>query len=142
MGLLSALFPSAKAAGDVVKSATDLIDKAFYTDQEKADDARKMKEEAVNQYLKWLEATSGQNRARRAIALTITALWALTWLLSFITALATPWLSQAYHLQMTATTEALQAAGSDIGTPFMMVLAFYFSSRMLDVFKKDGDKKT
>ena len=131
MGLLSALFPSAKVAGEVVKGATDLIDKAFYTDQEKADDAAKAKRQAIEEYLRWLEATSGQNRARRCIALVITALWALTWLLSFATSLATPWVAETYAARLSDTTAALHQAGSDINAPFMLVLAFYFGSRMI-----------
>ena len=100
MGFLStvtsALFPGPAAAGQVIEGATNLIDKAFYTKQEQAEDAAKAKIQAVEHYLKWIEATSGQNRARRLIALVVTSLWAMTWVLSFFLALAIPWICLLY----------------------------------------------
>ena len=131
MGWLSSIFPGPAVAGEVLKGATDLIDKAFYTDQEKAGDAAKAKREAVDQYLRWLEATSGQNRARRAIAIVVTGLWAMTWILSFIVSLAMPWVPAIYTVRMQQSMDQLQAAGGDISGPFMLVLGFYFSGRVI-----------
>ena len=141
MGILSALFPGPAAAGKVLEGATTLIDKAFYTDQEKAEDATKAKQKAMDQYLHWLEATSGQNRARRAIALVVTGLWAMTWVFSFFLGLAQPWVPAVYSERVQQSIEQLQAAGGDIGTPFMLVLSFYFGSRMVkDLAGRIGGK--
>ena len=130
MGILSALFPSADVAGSVFKGATKLIDDAFYTDQEKAEDAVKAKQAAFNQYLKWMEATSGQNRARRAIAVVVTGLWATTWVLSLLVQVLRPWVPEQVQSSLQESGQALIDSGGDINGVFMIIIGFYFGGRL------------
>ena len=137
--LLGALFPGPAAAESAIGAAVKGIDSLFYTDQEKAEDKQKAKREAASMYIQWMAATSGQNRARRAIALTITAIWALTFVAALLCDIAAPWVGGEYYDRLTASAEALRGGVKDMATPFALVLSFYFGQRMLDAFKK-GDK--
>ena len=136
MNFLSALFPGPAAAGEVIKQAAKGIDNLFYTDQEKAEDKQQAKREAAGMYMKWMEATSGQNRARRAIALVVTALWALTFLAALVCDVAAPWVGAEYRDALSASAEALRGGAGQMSTPFTLILGFYFGQRMLDAFRQ------
>ena len=139
MGFLSALFPGADAAGTVVEKGLGIIDKAFYTEQEKAQDARLAKKAMVDEYLRWLEATSGQNRARRALAMLVAGLWSFTWLVSLLLDVAAPWVSSEVSNELRQSSEVLKGAASDMNVMFGMVMTFYFAMRpangIIDAFK-------
>ena len=136
MGLLASLFPGADAAAQVANKAFGVLDKAFYTDQEKAEDKQAAKREAASMYIRWMEATSGQNRARRAIALVVTALWAATFAAALLCDVAAPWVADESREALSASAKALRDGAGDMATPFMLVLSFYFGQRMLDAFKR------
>ena len=142
MGILSALFPGPAAAGKVVETAANVVDKFFYTKQEQAEDAAKAKQAVFDQYLRWLEATSGQNRTRRAIALMVSGIWGATWVLSFGVELARPWVSATYQQQLHDTAVSLQGAGADINPVFMIVLTFYFGHRLVGEFIQTKKEKS
>ena len=141
MGLLKALFPSAAAGETVVNAAVKGIDALFYTDQEKAEDKQRAKQQAADMYIRWMEATSGQNRARRAIALVVTALWALTFAAALLLDVAAPWVPASAQEALRASTDALRGGANDMSGPFMIVLGFYFGQRMLDAFKGGNPSK-
>ena len=139
MGFLKALFPGADVAGNVVEKGLGIIDKAFYTEQEKADDARRAKKAMVDEYLRWLEATSGQNRARRALAMLVAVLWAFTWFLALLLDVAAPWVSSEVSNELRQSSEVLKGAATEMSTPFGVVMTFYFAMRpvngLIDAFK-------
>lgn len=141
MGLLSKLFPGADAVGEVAKKAGDILDKSFYTKQERAEDAAKMKLAEGEHYLRWMEATQGQNVARRMIAVMITGLWAFAWFLALLGNIARPWVS-SHAEPLGESIAALQAAAGDMNTPLMLVLGFYFSSRVLSDHLRNRNKET
>ena len=136
MGILSSLFPGPAAAGKVIEEAAKGIDKLWYTEEEKAEDAQKAKREAASMYLKWMEATSGQNRARRAIALTVTAMWACTYSAALLCDVAAPWLDADVAARLAQSADALRGGARDMALPFGAVISFYFGQRMLDAFKQ------
>lgn len=136
--LLKALFPGPEAAGGVVKTAAKVIDEAFYTSQEKAEDAQKAKQALADNYIKWLEATSGQNRSRRAIALTVTFIWAFMLMMGFLVDIIIAWAPESIYDQLRASADSILKRSEEIHTPFMIVLGFYFGSRMLGALKGNG----
>ena len=135
MGWLKALFPGPAAAETAITAAAKGIDKLFYTDEEKAEDRQQAKREAASMYIRWMEATSGQNRARRFIAIVVTLLWASTFACALILDVAAPWVPAGSQEALRASSEALRGGAGDMSTPFMLVLGFYFGQRMLDAFK-------
>ena len=144
MGFLKALFPGADAAGAVVEKSLGMIDKAFYTDQEKAEDARRAKRAIMDEYLRWMEATSGQNRARRALALLVASLWAFTWILSLLLDVLAPWLSPDISNEVRQSSAVLKDAAGEMSLMFGMVMTFYFAMRpangLIDAFKAKHTK--
>ena len=135
MGWLKALFPGPAAAESAISAAAKGIDKLFYTDEEKAEDKAKAKAAAADMYIRWMEATSGQNRARRFIAVVVTLLWASTFACALLLDVAAPWVPSDSQEALRASSAALRDGAGDMSTPFMLVLGFYFGQRMLDAFK-------
>lgn len=139
MGWLKALFPGPAAASGALSTVVKGIDELYYSKQEKAEDKQAAKKQAADLYIQWMQATSGQNRARRAIALTVTAIWAFMLMSGFLVDLAAVWVPEAYYDRLMASSKAIAERAGTIHTPFMIILGFYFGQRMLDAFKK-GDK--
>ena len=129
MGILSTLFPGPAAIGKVVETGAGLLDKAFYTQQEQAEDAAKARAALADQYIRWLEATQGSAVARRLIALIIVSLWSTTWLAALLCEVAAPWVAPDVVPQLRTSGEALRAAAGEMNTPLGLVLAFYFTMR-------------
>jgi hypothetical protein len=65
-----------------------------YTDQEKAGDYAAATSEARLMVVRWMEATQGQNLARRIIALAITAVWLLMYLIKTAGAVVSVWVEK------------------------------------------------
>lgn len=102
MGWLGKLFGS----DAVIKKGADMIDNAFYTDQEKAEAHRKM-----------LEAYEPFKLAQRGLAYSIVPAWALGYFICFII-----WLTDAdYKLDA-----ALEILNGKLGQAAIMILVFYF----------------
>lgn len=135
MSIFSALFPGPAAATKVIETAAKGIDALWYTEEEKAHDKQAAKREAAGMYVRWMEATSGQNRARRAIALVVTALWAATFAAALLLDVAAPWVPAGSVDALRASADALRDGAGQMSTPFMIVLGFYFGQRMLDAFR-------
>ena len=77
MGLLGKIFGTEAAIGksiDLIASAGDAL---FYTDEEKANDKAKRAEQIDVLLIKWMETTTGQNLARRLLAVMISAVTTL-----------------------------------------------------------------
>ena len=140
--LLGALFPGPAAAESAIGAAVKGLDSLFYTDQEKAEDKQAAKRQAADMYIQWMAATSGQNRARRAVALTVTAIWAFMLMAGFALDVAAVWVPDAYYDRIVESGKAVASRSSEIHTPFLAVLGFYFSSRVVGglIDKVKGDK--
>ncbi len=117
MGLLSWLTGGGGTANKVVDAAVDGLDALVFTDEEKSRAGQKI----LDFKLKWLTATSGQNVARRVIAIAIVALWVATIVL-------------AIGLQLLGATEksdfVFLTLKDVINTPFMVVIGFYFAAHL------------
>ena len=64
------IFGTDKAAAALIDNVSTGLDKLVYTGEEKAADHAASVTEARKMVIKWLAATSGQNLARRVLALT------------------------------------------------------------------------
>ena len=87
MSWLGKLFGTDKAVGKVLETGKELLDDAFYTDDEKASDRKESAKDVRAMIVEWMKNTQGQNLSRRVIALGTT----LTWLLQF-------WLAWVFSL--------------------------------------------
>jgi len=141
MGLLGKLFGSDKAIEGIVSSAAKGIDALVYTKEERADDAAKDRSEARQMVVAWMAATQGQNLARRLIALSITAVWLLQFIVAQCLGLVSVW--SATPEKWTESASVMTYGGRAMNGAVMLILAFYFAApHMGDVAKAVTGKFT
>lgn len=145
MSFWGKIFGTDEAIKGAVGAVRDGLDALVYTEEEKANDASKERSEARSMLVGWMEATQGQNLARRVISLAITGVWLLQYVVAQIaSAIAVFWQEAAGQLN---ALSALQLQSADNMSPaVMLILAFYFAApHMSDVVKafteKMGTKK-
>lgn len=135
MSFWGKIFGTEAAINSAVVAVKDGLDALVYTDEEKAGDAAKDRSEARSMLVGWMEATQGQNLARRLISLAITGVWLLQYVVAQIAgSIAVFWHDAAGQLQALA---ALQLQSADNMSPaVMLILAFYFAApHMSEVVK-------
>jgi len=145
MSFWGKIFGTDEAIKGAVGAVRDGLDALVYTEEEKANDASKERSEARSMLVGWMEATQGQNLARRVISLAITGVWLLQYVVAQVaSAIAVFWPEAAGQLN---ALSALQLQSADNMSPaVMLILAFYFAApHMSDVVKafteKMGTKK-
>ena len=75
----------------------------------------------------WMEATQGQNLARRIISLAITGVWLFQYIIAQLAlSLAVFWTEKASQLQELAKVNTANA--NDMSSAVMLILAFYFAA--------------
>lgn len=147
MSFWGKLFGSDKALSGIVDGVSNGLDKLFYTDEEKAEDEAKDRAAARGMVIKWMQATQGQNLARRLLALLITFTWLIQYIIVAALNVAAIWLDETEKLQQSASLIA-DSASSMVGA-VMLILGFYFAApHMGDIakaalvkFGKDNEKK-
>lgn len=133
---LGRLFGSGKALEGVVSAATSGIDALVYTDEEEATEAAKARTEARGLVVDWMRATQGQNLARRLIALMVTALWLLLYVITMLLDVTAAWLDPQAAALVHQSAQAIGSRASEMNGAVMLVLAFYFAApHMGDIAK-------
>jgi hypothetical protein len=135
MSFWGKLFGTDEAIKSTIGAVKDGIDALVYTEEEKAVDASKERSEARSMLVGWMEATQGQNLARRLISLAITGVWLLQYIVSQIaSSLAIFWNTKAQQLNELAKLQ-LESA-NDMSPAVMLILAFYFAAPHMGDFAK------
>ena len=132
MSFLGQLFGSPKAIGAAARAARDGIDALVYTDQEKAADQAKDAADARAVLIRWMDASKGQNLARRIIGVGVFMIWSILWMGAAMTRIIGIWVSDADRWSETST--ALAGYAGEINTEFIIVLGFYFAAPHLARF--------
>lgn len=102
---IKGLFAGSESVGSVIDATINGVDAAWFTDQEKQ-----------NWYLKYLNSTLGQNRARRMIAVIVTALWAALVVLGIV----------AWLLSEDAGEFIFSVLRDVVMPPFTVIIGFYY----------------
>lgn len=127
MSFWGKLFGTDEAIKGAVGAVKDGLDALVYTDEEKATDAAKERSEARSMLVGWMEATQGQNLARRLISLCITSVWLIQYIVAqFALSIAVFWTDKAKELNDLAKINTQNA--NDMGGAVMLILAFYFAA--------------
>jgi hypothetical protein len=127
MSFWGKLFGTDEAIKGAVSAVRDGLDALVYTDEEKSADAAKERSEARSMLVGWMEATQGQNLARRLISLAITGVWLMQYLVAQVAlSIAIFWPGRAKELNELANLN-MKSAG-DMGSAVMLILAFYFAA--------------
>lgn len=126
---LGRLFGTDKAAASLIDNISNGLDKIYYSEEEKADDKAKAKVEASNLLINWLSSTQGSNLARRIIALSVTAIWALQYVSAMLMLAIVPWVDAQTTIDaLTASATSFRESGAQIDGAMMLVLGFYFAA--------------
>jgi len=126
MSFWGKIFGTEKALTGIVDGVTNGLDALVYTDEEKASDATKERSEARLMVVKWMESTQGQNLARRLIALSITAVWLLMYLIKSAVAVVSVWVDSPDMWLDTA--KVVGDSAESMNGAMMLILAFYFAA--------------
>lgn len=121
MGFFARIFDSASVLKEGLQIARDAGDALVYTEEEKSRDAAKVRELTVN----WMKATQGQNLARRLIALSITGVWLLMYVVSVFCSIAAVFIN---HDKMHEVSVIATSAATEMDSAVMLILAFYFAA--------------
>jgi hypothetical protein len=147
MSFWGKVFGTDEAIKQTIGAVSEGLDKLVYTNEEKADAAAKERSEARSMLVGWMEATQGQNLARRIISLAITGVWLMQYLFASIAAsIALFWTDMTGQLN---ALSSLQMQSADkMSSAVMLILAFYFAAphmsdfaqAIVGKFKKDVEK--
>lgn len=124
--LLGRIFGSDKAIESTISSVSNGLDKLYYSDEEKAEDAAKARTEARQMIVAWMQATQGQNLARRLIALSVVFVWLFLYVASMIGGVIASWQDNPEKWIESARIVGDYANG--MNGPVMLILGFYFAA--------------
>lgn len=105
------------------------MDALVYTDEEKAQAASQERAQARQMVIGWMERTQGQNLARRLIALVVTGIWAVQYVIAMLLDVAGIWITDERIMQ---SAESIRQGGDSVTGAMMLVLGFYFAAPHLD----------
>ena len=139
MSFWSRLWGGEKAAEKLIDGVSNGLDKLWYTDEEKAEDMAKSASEARAMVIEWMRATSGQNLARRFLAISFTMMWGGIYGLSAILTAYAPWSTHQEKIMQSA--DALFKASESLNGAAMLILGFYFAApHMTQIASKAMEK--
>lgn len=132
MGILAKVFGTEAAISKSIELIGKAGDKLVYTEEEKADDrARRLLQ--INEFIaRWMESTTGQNLARRLLAVMLTSMWMLMFFVSTIGDMIVPFLSLSadpnFIEAWKASSAAIDKRADQMTGAMMLILAFYFAA--------------
>ena len=130
IGILSNIFGS----GDVVKKGLDLIDEAWTSDEEKADNEAKIIEAKTSAKATLLNAYAPFKLAQRYLALMFTFVYLFIMINGILGALY-GWVN------MENVRESLRFANEMwLGEIMITIVAFYFGGGLVESYKKKGNQ--
>jgi len=126
MSVWSKIFGSSETVREGLSMIRDAGDALVYTDQEKAQDARASNQAAINSIIQWMDTTKGQNLARRLLAVMITSVWLLMYIVSMLINITAVWVHDPEQWRVTAVVVGGYA--EQMNGAMMLILAFYFAA--------------
>ncbi len=131
-GLFKRIFAGEETIKEVLSAARDGIDALVYTDEERAVDAAKERAAARGMVVEWMQATSGQNLARRWLTVAITTTWLGQYLVAQAFTIFTIWLPVGKRVAFRETAELMASYAEQMNGAVMLIVGFYFAAPHLD----------
>ena len=122
------VFGTDAAIKETVSAVRDGLDALVYTDEEKATDAAADRAKARSMVVEWMQATSGQNLARRWLAIVITSGWLAQYAAANLFAVAAVFTKEPLAQQMLAASGIMGGYANQMNGAVMLILAFYFAA--------------
>lgn len=138
-GFFGRLLGTEKSLSRVVGAGVDALDKIWYTSEEKADHQERL----GVMLIEWVKNTSGQNLARRIIALLIVAMWLFERSTALILNAVAVWMPSkpktiglltdvnyepGVSEKMIASAKYIATSADQMQGAVMLILAFYFAA--------------
>lgn len=128
-GFFGRMFGTDKAIEKSIDLVGSGLDKIWYTDEEKAQDAAKDRAAARGILIEWVDKSQGQNIARRFLAVIITLTWLCMYLLEASLHMAAVWLAQGDSAAMlNASAQLIGERAMEMNGAMMLILGFYFAA--------------
>ena len=137
--IIGKLLGTDKAVTRIVDNASSAIDKLVYTDEEQADDRRQAVSEARRMVISWMNATQGQNLARRLIALVVTGVWVAQYLSMMALSVTAVWVGNPEPFESSA--KVIGGYAESMNGAMMLILGFYFSAPYMGDLAKGALEK-
>lgn len=128
MKTLGKMFGTGDALNDIVDKAAAGIDKLTYTEEERAEAAAADRSEARGMVVQWMQASQGQNLARRLIALIVTAVWLFMYLITLALAVAAVFASGDTVETLNSAAQLIGERAYEMNGAMMLILGFYFAA--------------
>lgn len=125
---LGKMFGTDEAVQGVIDTGKELLDDAFYTDSEKAEDRARAAEGVRNMVVEWMGNTQGQNLSRRLIAVSVTGTWLSMYVIATVMDVSAVWLPEIYYDRLSETSLVLDGRNDSMTGAVMLVLGFYFAA--------------
>jgi len=126
LSLLGKLFGTDKARDSLINGTMKALDSLKYTHQERAEDSAASVTEARSMLIEWLKNTQGQNLARRLIALVVTGVWLLQYVVMQILSVCAVWVVDPKKLM--ESSKVIGDYAESMNGAMMLILAFYFAA--------------
>ena len=139
--VIGRVFGTDKAAETLVDRTASALDKLVYTKEEQAEDEARSVTEARQMIVDWMKATSGQNLARRIIALVVTAMWVVAKTATLVLSLVPVWVRDVDIDKFRETLKIIADSSSDVTSAMMLVLGFYFAAPYMGDIAKGALKR-
>ncbi len=137
--LAGKLLGTDKAIESTIQVAKDGLDALIYTEEERETNALVERAKAREMIVDWLNATQGQNLARRLIALSITFVWLGLKALSMCLAVVAIWVKDSDKYFESA--ETVQSFAETMTGAMMLILSFYFAAPHMGMIVKGAMSK-
>lgn len=128
MGILSRIFAGPETINNTVTAVKEGLDALVYTDEEKANDAAAERAAARGMVVEWMKATSGQNLARRWLAMAITTGWLCQYGAANLFSVIAVFSSDKLAGKMVNASEVMGGYANQMNGAVMLILGFYFAA--------------
>lgn len=127
-GFIGKVFGTDAAIQTTVNAVKDGLDALVYTEEEKATTAAADRAAARSMVVEWMQATSGQNLARRWLAIVITTGWLAQYGSANLFAVIAVFVKEPLSQQMLAASGIMGGYANQMNGAVMLILAFYFAA--------------
>ncbi len=148
---LGKIFGTDKALTSMVDGVKSGLDKLVYTGQEKAEDVAKAVTEARAMLVAWMDATKGQNIARRIIALSIVFTWLAQYMSMCLLSVASVWFDLTRVIKVNEkeiiidpliqSANIIGGFADKMSGAVMLILGFYFAAPYMEPMVKGAMDK-
>lgn len=127
VSILGNLFGGSETGKEIVSQVGNAFDELIHTDQEEAEEKAQARREGYQVFMSWLESTSGSRIARRIIALVVTGIWALLFIMTIITRTAAAFADELATIdKLMLVSSGFSTDAQEIAPLVGVVLLFYF----------------